>query len=180
MPRSSPPTSPRGLQVLEAKGGGPLEVLVKTRRGDHWARIWAFADPRSPEKLGAYGAVPMRDPAVERSDVWPSRRRAEPRRRLRSLRGRSARDWTSPTELDLSAVEGQRGRRWILDRRRMPEATGTATDSWWRNSAAGRFAGTGAEVRARGSAPIWAGSRTGATSPCPRQLRSAGCLRDLP
>ena len=66
-----------GLQVLEAKGGEPLEVLVKTRRGDHWARIWAFADPRLREKLGDYGAVPMRDPAVERSDVWPSRRLPE-------------------------------------------------------------------------------------------------------
>ncbi|HTG50268.1 MAG TPA: serine hydrolase domain-containing protein, partial [Gemmatimonadales bacterium] len=66
-----------GLQVLEAKGGEPLEVLVKTRRGDHWARIWAFADPRFREKLGDYGAVPMRDPAVERSDVWPSRRLPE-------------------------------------------------------------------------------------------------------
>jgi hypothetical protein len=66
-----------GLQVLEAKGGDPLEVLVKTRLGDHWARIWAFPDPRLPEKLGDYGAVPMRDPAVERSDVWPSRRLPE-------------------------------------------------------------------------------------------------------
>jgi hypothetical protein len=66
-----------GLQVLEAKGGEPLEVLVKTRLGDHWARIWAFADPRLPEKLGDYGAVPMRDPAVEQSDVWPSRRLLE-------------------------------------------------------------------------------------------------------
>jgi D-alanyl-D-alanine carboxypeptidase len=66
-----------GLEVVEAKGGDPLEVLVKTRLGDHWARIWAFPDHRLPEKLGDYGAVPMRDPAVERSDVWPSRRLPE-------------------------------------------------------------------------------------------------------
>ena len=66
-----------GLQVLEAKGSEPLEVLVKTRLGDHWARIWAFADPRLPENLRDYGAVPVPDPAVERSDVWPAHRLPE-------------------------------------------------------------------------------------------------------
>ena len=34
-----------GLEVLGATGNQPLEILVKTRRGDHWARIYAFTDP---------------------------------------------------------------------------------------------------------------------------------------
>jgi D-alanyl-D-alanine carboxypeptidase len=62
-----------GLEVLQATGSDPLEIHVKTRRGDHWARIYAFADPRLPDRLGDYGAVPLRDPAVERADRWPER-----------------------------------------------------------------------------------------------------------
>jgi CubicO group peptidase (beta-lactamase class C family) len=66
-----------GLEVLEATGGDPLEVQVKTRRGDHWARIYAFVDPRQTGRLGDYGAVPLRDPAIERADRWPQRRMSE-------------------------------------------------------------------------------------------------------
>jgi CubicO group peptidase (beta-lactamase class C family) len=60
-----------GLDVLAATGSQPLEILVKTRRGEHWARIYAFADPRQGDRLGDYGAVPLRDPAIERADSWP-------------------------------------------------------------------------------------------------------------
>jgi D-alanyl-D-alanine carboxypeptidase len=66
-----------GLEVLEATGSQPLEILVKTRRGDHWARIYAFADPRQGDRLGDYGAVPVRDPAIERTDGWPQGRLSE-------------------------------------------------------------------------------------------------------
>jgi D-alanyl-D-alanine carboxypeptidase len=65
------------LEVLGATGSQPLEILVKTRRGDHWARIYAFTDPRQGDRLGDYGAVPARDPAIERRDVWPQRRLPE-------------------------------------------------------------------------------------------------------
>ena len=41
-----------GLEVLQATGSDPLEIQVKTRRGDHWARIYAFADPRQTDRLG--------------------------------------------------------------------------------------------------------------------------------
>lgn len=63
-----------GLRVLEAGGDRPLEILVKTRRGGHWARLYAFPDERQPDRLRGYGAIPMRDPAIERSDVWAARR----------------------------------------------------------------------------------------------------------
>jgi CubicO group peptidase (beta-lactamase class C family) len=66
-----------GLEVLAATGSQPLEILVKTRRGDHWARIYAFTDPRQPDRLGEYGAVPARDPAIERTDHGPQRRLSE-------------------------------------------------------------------------------------------------------
>jgi CubicO group peptidase (beta-lactamase class C family) len=66
-----------GLEVLNATGSQPLEILVKTRRGDHWARIYAFTDPRQGDRLGDYGAVPLRDPAIERTDRWPQRRLSE-------------------------------------------------------------------------------------------------------
>jgi Beta-lactamase len=66
-----------GLEVLEATGSDPIEIQVKTRRGDHWARIYAFVDPRQPDRLGDYGAVPLRDPAIERADQWPQRRLSE-------------------------------------------------------------------------------------------------------
>lgn len=66
-----------GLEVLGATGGQPLEILVKTRRGNHWARIYAFTDPRQGNRLGDYGAVPVRDPAIERADRWPQRRLPE-------------------------------------------------------------------------------------------------------
>ncbi len=66
-----------GLEVLRVTGNQPLEILVKTRRGEHWARIYAFADPRQPDRLGDYGAVPVRDPAIERSDMWPRHRLSE-------------------------------------------------------------------------------------------------------
>jgi D-alanyl-D-alanine carboxypeptidase len=62
-----------GLEVLEATGSQPLEMLVKTRRGDHWARIYAFTDPRQADRLGDYGAVPVRDPEIERTDRWSQR-----------------------------------------------------------------------------------------------------------
>jgi CubicO group peptidase (beta-lactamase class C family) len=61
-----------GLEVLEARGSEPIEILVKTRRGDHWARIYAFTDLRQPDRLGDYGAFPVRDPAVERESQWPT------------------------------------------------------------------------------------------------------------
>jgi D-alanyl-D-alanine carboxypeptidase len=67
-----------GLEVLAAAGADPLEITVRTRGGDHWARIYAFADRRQPDRLGDYGAVPLRDPAVERADQWPDHRLAEP------------------------------------------------------------------------------------------------------
>ena len=63
--------------MLEAKGGDPLEILVKTRRGDHWAMIYAFTDLRQPDRLAEYGAVPRRDPASEATDLWPKRRLPE-------------------------------------------------------------------------------------------------------
>ena len=66
-----------GLEVLTASGTQPLEIHVKTRRGDHWARIYAFTDPRQGDRLGDYGAVPLRDPAIERADRWPERRLPE-------------------------------------------------------------------------------------------------------
>ena len=66
-----------GLDVLEAKGGDPLEILVKTRRGVHWAMIYAFTDLRQPDRLAEYGAVPRRDPAIEAADQWPKRRLPE-------------------------------------------------------------------------------------------------------
>jgi D-alanyl-D-alanine carboxypeptidase len=66
-----------GLDVLDAVGDNPLEIQVKTRRGSHWARIYAFPDPRQPDRLGDYGVVPLRDPAVERADHWPERRLSE-------------------------------------------------------------------------------------------------------
>jgi beta-lactamase family protein len=66
-----------GLEVLQATGSQPLEILVKTRRGDHWARIYAFTDPRQRDRLGDYGAVPLRDPAIERADRWPERHLSE-------------------------------------------------------------------------------------------------------
>jgi D-alanyl-D-alanine carboxypeptidase len=66
-----------GLEVRAATGSRPLEILVKTRRGDHWARIYAFTDPRQGDRLGDYGAVPVRDPAIERTDRWPQRRLSE-------------------------------------------------------------------------------------------------------
>ena len=66
-----------GLDVLGATGSQPLEILVKTRRGNHWARIYAFADPRQEDRLGDYGAVPIRDPAIERTERWPQRHLAE-------------------------------------------------------------------------------------------------------
>jgi hypothetical protein len=62
-----------GLEVLGATGSQPLEILVKTRRGDHWARIYAFTDPRQGDRLGDYGAIPIRDPAIERTNRWPQR-----------------------------------------------------------------------------------------------------------
>jgi D-alanyl-D-alanine carboxypeptidase len=66
-----------GLDVLEAVGDNPLEIQVKTRRGNHWARIYAFADLRQPDRLGDYGAVPLRDPAVERADHWSEQHLSE-------------------------------------------------------------------------------------------------------
>jgi CubicO group peptidase (beta-lactamase class C family) len=66
-----------GLVVLGANGSQPLEILVKTRQGEHWARIYAFTDPRQGDRLGDYGAVPLRDPAIERADHWPQRRLSE-------------------------------------------------------------------------------------------------------
>ena len=66
-----------GLKVLGATGSQPLEILVKTCRGEHWARIYAFTDPRQGDRLGDYGAVPLRDPAIERADRWPQRRLSE-------------------------------------------------------------------------------------------------------
>jgi D-alanyl-D-alanine carboxypeptidase len=66
-----------GLEVLGATGSQPLEILVKTRRGDHWARIYAFTDPQQGDRLGDYGAVPLRDPAIERTDSWSVRRLSE-------------------------------------------------------------------------------------------------------
>jgi CubicO group peptidase (beta-lactamase class C family) len=66
-----------GLEVLGATGSQPLEILVKTRRGDHWARIYAFTDPRQGDRLGDYGAVPIRDPAIDRTDRWSQRRLPE-------------------------------------------------------------------------------------------------------
>jgi CubicO group peptidase (beta-lactamase class C family) len=66
-----------GLEVLRTTGGQPLEILVKTRRGDHWARMYAFADPRQNDRLGDYGVIPVRDPAIERADQWPRRRMTE-------------------------------------------------------------------------------------------------------
>jgi hypothetical protein len=45
--------------VLQPSGNNPLEIQVKTRRGEHWARIYAFADPRQPDRLGDNGAVPL-------------------------------------------------------------------------------------------------------------------------
>jgi CubicO group peptidase (beta-lactamase class C family) len=66
-----------GLKVLGATGSQPLEILVKTRRGGHWARIYAFADPRQRDRLGDYGAIPVRDPAIERSERWPQRQLSE-------------------------------------------------------------------------------------------------------
>jgi CubicO group peptidase (beta-lactamase class C family) len=62
-----------GIQVVQASGSNPLEIIVKTRRGNHWARIYAFSDPRQRDRLGDYGAVPITDPAVERADRWPER-----------------------------------------------------------------------------------------------------------
>ena len=66
-----------GLQVLSATGSEPLEILVKTRRGDHWARIYVFADPSQRDRLGNYGAVSLRDPAIEQTDRWPEHRMSE-------------------------------------------------------------------------------------------------------
>jgi D-alanyl-D-alanine carboxypeptidase len=66
-----------GLEVLSATGGNPLEIVVKTRRGNHWAMIYVFPDPRQQEQLGDYGAVPRRDPAIDRTDRWPTRRLSE-------------------------------------------------------------------------------------------------------
>ena len=66
-----------GLEVLQATGSQPLEILVKTRRGRHWARLYAFTDPRQGDRLGDYGAVPLRDPAIERTERWPRRRLSE-------------------------------------------------------------------------------------------------------
>jgi D-alanyl-D-alanine carboxypeptidase len=66
-----------GLEVLAATGSQPLEILVNTRLGNHWARIYAFTDPRQGDRLGDYGAVPVRDPAIERADRWPQRRLPE-------------------------------------------------------------------------------------------------------
>ena len=66
-----------GLEVISATGGQPLEILVKVRRGNHWARIYAFTDPRQGDRLGDYGAVQVRDPAIERADRRPQRRMPE-------------------------------------------------------------------------------------------------------
>jgi len=66
-----------GLQVLEAKGDRPLEILVKIRRGEHWARIYAFPDDRQPGRIRGYGAIPVRDPAIERTAVRAARRLPE-------------------------------------------------------------------------------------------------------
>lgn len=45
--------------MLGATGSQPLEVLVKTRRGNHWARIYyAFADPG--RRIGSATTVPSR------------------------------------------------------------------------------------------------------------------------
>ncbi len=66
-----------GLEVLEAIGSDPLEIQVKTRQGDHWARIYALADRRQADRLGDYGAVPLRDPAIERAERWPEHRLSE-------------------------------------------------------------------------------------------------------
>jgi CubicO group peptidase (beta-lactamase class C family) len=60
-----------GIVPWKASGTNPLEIVIRTRKGNHWARIWAFLDPREPERLGEYGVVPIRDPAIEEADRWP-------------------------------------------------------------------------------------------------------------
>ncbi len=60
-----------GLQVRRASGSEPLEMIVQSRKGGHWVRIYAFADRTERDKLREYGVIPIRDPALEPAAAWP-------------------------------------------------------------------------------------------------------------
>jgi CubicO group peptidase (beta-lactamase class C family) len=111
-----------GLDMLQATGTNPLEIVVKTRRGRHWARIYAFADPRQRDRLRDYGAIPIRDPAIERTDTWAQRRLPEAqvvREIARHVDGAARRDEFS------GVVLVAKGERVIFHR-----AYGLADRSW--------------------------------------------------
>ncbi|MGH7152209.1 MAG: serine hydrolase domain-containing protein, partial [Planctomycetota bacterium] len=97
-----------GLEALEASEQGVLEVVVRARRGGRRARIWAFADPAQRDRVGEFGIVPLRDPAVEAADAWDMRKMPRPEALAeieRHVAGAAARDEFSGVVL---VAEGDR------------------------------------------------------------------------
>ncbi|HKB16146.1 MAG TPA: serine hydrolase domain-containing protein, partial [Planctomycetota bacterium] len=84
-----------GLDVAQVGEDGVLEIVVQTRRGGRRARIWVFSDPAQRDRVGEFGVIPLRDPAVEAADAWNLRKmtRAEAVAEIeRHVAGAAARD----------------------------------------------------------------------------------------
>jgi D-alanyl-D-alanine carboxypeptidase len=68
-----------GFDVMAVLPSAPGEVRLqlRSRRGNHWARMATRLDKAQPDKLDGFGFRPVADPAAEKEDAWPEARMSE-------------------------------------------------------------------------------------------------------
>jgi CubicO group peptidase (beta-lactamase class C family) len=65
------------MQVLPASNERFLVLDVRSRRGNHWARMFFTLSREQPDKLSGAGMFGIRNPQAERADAWPERKLSE-------------------------------------------------------------------------------------------------------
>jgi len=64
-----------GITIMQiSQSTDPLEVNVRTKQGNHWARIYIFRDKVQQGKIREFGLIPILDPQSEKEQTWPNKK----------------------------------------------------------------------------------------------------------
>ena len=65
------------MQVLPPRGPGEVSALVRTKKGNYWARFVTRLEKDEPTKLDGWGFRRVPDPESEKADAWATTKMSE-------------------------------------------------------------------------------------------------------
>jgi D-alanyl-D-alanine carboxypeptidase len=65
------------MAVLPSANASEIRLQLRSKRGNHWARMFTRLDQAQPDKLDGFGFRPTLDPAAEKADAWSEARMSE-------------------------------------------------------------------------------------------------------